>query len=62
MIFYILIVYVTLIGNTNQMVHEVVGQFSYETCRDLIPVKVSEAKQRYQLATIKAECLQMVPQ
>ena len=62
MIFYLLIVYVTLIGSTTQMVHEVVGQMPYEECRALIPVKIAEAKQRYQLATIKAECLQLVPQ
>ena len=59
---FILVIWVTLIGTTNPMVHEVVGQMPYEECRALIPVKIAEAKQRYQLATIKAECLQLVPQ
>ena len=58
---FILIVWVTILGTTNPLVYTVSGSFPYEQCRDLIPVKVAESKQRYQMATIKAECLQMVP-
>lgn len=59
---FILIVWVTILGTTNPLVYTVSGSFPYEQCRALMPEKIAEAKQRFQMATIKAECLQMVPQ
>lgn len=57
---FVLLVYVTIIGTTNPLVYTISGQFTYEQCRAAMPIKVAEARQRFQQAQVTAQCLQLV--
>lgn len=57
---YLLLILITFAPGQPAQVWQLSGQYDYQTCRGLIPMKVSEAQQVYPGAVVTGQCLQMV--